>query len=80
MNIQFAYKLLRVAWYLELSLYEIVLLFLLECTAGFYGDQCASSCGRCQDDSACQHVTGACDNGCQPGYQEPDCNKGRLFQ
>lgn len=49
-----------------------------ECSDGYYGEECSSSCGRCLNDSACQHITGVCDQGCEPGYQTPNCTQGIL--
>lgn len=51
-------------------------LCLSECTIGYYGEQCNTSCGHCLNNSGCHHVTGACVKGCEPGYQEPTCKEG----
>lgn len=48
----------------------------LECIAGYYGEECGSICGYCLDNTTCHHVTGSCNEGCQSGYQEPNCTEG----
>lgn len=48
----------------------------LECIAGYYGEECGSICGYCRDNTTCHHVTGSCNEGCQSGYQEPNCTEG----
>lgn len=48
----------------------------LECNAGYYGKNCTSTCGNCLKNSFCHHITGACFEGCKPGYQEPTCIEG----
>lgn len=56
------------------------ILFFLECRAGYFGENCNSSCGRClndEDNSTCHHVNGSCSQGCESGYQEPTCEKGK---
>lgn len=54
----------------------IVISIRLECIEGYYGEECGSICGYCLDNTTCHHVTGSCDKGCQPGYQEPNCTLG----
>ena len=51
-------------------------LYLSECDAGFYGDSCASVCGRCKSGTACNHVTGTCYGGCETGYTGDMCLQG----
>lgn len=48
----------------------------LECIAGYYGEECGSICGYCLDNTTCHHVIGSCNEGCQSGYQEPNCTEG----
>lgn len=61
-----------------LPLGRVYIINWLECSDGFYGEECSSSCGHCLNDSACHHVTGTCDQGCEPGYQAPNCTEGIL--
>lgn len=56
--------------------YMTPLLVSIECTAGWYGDRCNHSCGYCLNGAPCFHVSGSCDNECQPGYQVPYCIEG----
>lgn len=46
------------------------------CTAGYYGEHCISICGHCLNNSACDHITGVCEQGCEPGYQGEICTEG----
>lgn len=57
------------------NFYETIVVS-IECTAGWYGDQCNNSCGYCLNGAPCFHVSGSCDHGCQPGYQVPHCTEG----
>lgn len=50
--------------------------FAIECSAGSYGVNCASTCGQCLNEKVCNHETGSCDQGCQPGYKGPTCKTG----
>lgn len=50
----------------------------IECMAGFYGDVCSNSCGHCLNNTACHHVTGICDQGCESGYRAPNCSIGMI--
>lgn len=43
---------------------------------GYYGEQCNSICGHCLNNSACDHDTGVCEQGCEPGYEGEKCIKG----
>lgn len=49
---------------------------LSECPFGYYGENCSNGCGNCLNNSTCDHLTGACTKGCEPGYKEPKCTKG----
>ena len=44
-----------------------------ECEAGKYGPGCAGTCNvHCGGTgNPCDHVTGSCSNGCDPGYIKP---------
>ena len=53
----------------------------VECYAGSYGIDCEKRCSRnCAGSyqSSCDHVTGACDYGCKPGFTGPVCDDGEL--
>lgn len=52
--------------------------FNLECSAGYFGGNCASMCGHCLNRTLCHHVTGNCVEGCLPGYKEPTCKTGNV--
>ena len=49
-------------------------IFSVQCSSGTYGYNCAESCGHCFGRSACDPVYGRCSNGCDPGWQPPNCN------
>lgn len=46
------------------------------CTTGYYGEKCNSICGHCLNNSACDQVTGVCEQGCEPGYEGENCTEG----
>ena len=48
------------------------------CSSGSYGQDCSESCGHCQNNSACDVVSGAC-NGCDEGFQPPLCKPGSYY-
>lgn len=51
----------------------------IECKNGTYGYNCVNSCsGHCLNDFACNKQTGHCDGGCDPGYTNSGCNKGKI--
>lgn len=59
--------------------YQYTCFFLLlsvECSFGYFGEQCNGICGHCKDNSACHHITGTCAKGCAPGYRFPKCTEG----
>lgn len=53
--------------------------YVLECSTGFYGEQCGSKCDHCLNDTACDHITGYCLKGCEPGYQGINCTIGKWY-
>ena len=61
----------------ELSKKEIIkrpiLFFLLECSAGRYGESCSETCGdQCQ---GCNRFSGVCELGCLPGWTGQRCDE-----
>lgn len=43
---------------------------------GFFGQNCTQTCEtNCK---VCNKVTGACENGCHPGWKGPFCQTGLL--
>ena len=47
-----------------------------ECDRGQWGPGCSQSCNSLCLSGSCDHVTGQCRKGCEPGYQEPNCTEG----
>lgn len=39
--------------------------------------ECGHICGQCLYGGICDKVTGACDDGCYPGYQGVLCQEGK---
>lgn len=70
-------------WFLILNTarnhYIIFFLSFLECSAGYYGENCSVSCGHCLNKTACDHITGICIQGCEPGYQAVNCTQGKTI-
>lgn len=51
----------------------------LECDNGTYGLNCVKNCsGQCLNNSPCNKQTGKCNKGCNPGYTNGDCSKGKI--
>nr|XP_034321632.1 receptor-type tyrosine-protein phosphatase epsilon-like [Crassostrea gigas] len=53
------------------------------CEAGMYGNDCSQKCGDCISSTACNHISGSCDLGCAPGWQntplcDEDCPNGKF--
>lgn len=49
------------------------------CDDGTYGYDCGNNCsGHCLNDSSCNKQTGHCDKGCELGYTNTDCSKGKI--
>ena len=55
---------------------ELSYVFLLqECSSGTYGKDCIKKCSEyCLDKRSCNHIDGACSDGCQNGYIGDICN------
>lgn len=50
-----------------------------ECTDGNYGLNCVNNCSdHCLNDLPCNKQTGHCNGGCNPGYTNGDCSKGKF--
>lgn len=57
----------------------LIFFFFKACSAGYFGENCNSSCGHCLNEAACHHINGTCDEECNPGYQEPYCKDGKIY-
>lgn len=57
----------------------IYFFFFKACSAGYFGENCNSSCGHCLNEAACHHINGTCDEECNPGYQAPYCTDGKIY-
>lgn len=68
--------------YLRLSFqtgYTILCIsFIIECDNRKYGDGCQRNCGNCFNRAQCDHVIGACLQGCEAGYKGQMCDQGKL--
>ena len=53
--------------------YMYLFLFCLDCSYGFYGEDCVGVCGECKGNKTCEVDNGNCLYGCEPGYYEPNC-------
>ena len=54
-----------------------LLIQLLVCVDGSYGEDCLLQCGNCVNNTVCDVTVGSCDEGCVDGYVEPLCAEGR---
>ena len=50
-----------------------------ECSNYTYGLQCTLTCGKCNNDQHCHHVTGACPQRCVQGYHGEKCDTSNAF-
>lgn len=51
-----------------------------ECDNGTYGYNCANNCSfHCLHDYMCDKQTGHCHGGCDPGYTNSGCKKGKTI-
>lgn len=51
----------------------------IDCDNRTYGYNCVYNCsGHCLDNSPCNKQTGLCDRGCNPGYTNSNCSKGKI--
>lgn len=47
------------------------------CTNGLFGQDCSENCnGTC---AGCNHVSGVCDSGCNPGRMGHSCNQSIVY-
>lgn len=60
-------------------LFKTFIFFLVECSPGYYGSNCSSSCSSYCQEKACDRYTGECLYGCTPGYQQPDCSARKIY-
>lgn len=52
----------------------------IECPPGKFGLDCSQVCsGHCIHNEPCDHVSGACFNGCGDGFVGTSCNKRNFF-
>ena len=51
-----------------------------ECEAGQYGAECGQTCTvHCAGEGKpCDHISGQCTNGCEPGYTGERCTQGKF--
>ena len=67
---------IRFRWCDNLSVSDSV--WIADCEAGSYGDDCKSTCGNCKI-SACDFETGLCDGGCSAGWKGARCKSGECL-
>ena len=46
------------------------------CAGYTYGQGCKGSCGECRKGVQCNHETGICPGGCDPGVLGEKCDEG----
>lgn len=51
-----------------------VFCIVVACPIGTYGGACDKICGNCADSAPCHSTTGACPDGCHPGYMSDRCD------
>lgn len=50
------------------------------CPSRYFGLDCRQLCsGNCKSDEPCDHVSGACTNGCKDGYVGARCANGKKY-
>lgn len=55
-------------------------LFPEACGTGKYGKGCSQNCGACLKSTVCNHITGSCELGCEPGWQKTEtCTTGNSY-
>lgn len=60
---------------------HFVRIHIAECDNNMYGENCSNQCGKCPAEEQCDHIYGACTNGCISGYDGQNCidRKAHLF-
>lgn len=53
--------------------------YVVECIHYKYGLDCSQSCGHCTENKQCNHITGLCTHGCDPGYMGSQCIQSKPF-
>ena len=54
------------------------IVFLSECSVGFYGVNCLQNCSMtCGIPGNCDRITGYCNDGCQRGWAGVSCEEGK---
>ena len=51
---------------------------LTECAQGTFGEGCTQRC-RCAEGIECDHITGACQRECPPGFRGAECSLGKYI-
>lgn len=46
---------------------------IVECSHGFYGQQCEKRCGKCKGGMICNTSSGICPDGCHEHWSPPSC-------
>lgn len=59
--------------------YFFLSMHIVVCKKGTFGKNCATICGHCKDEVACDKETGACPSGCQRWYEGIYCNQCRIL-
>ena len=52
---------------------------IVECNGNTYGMECSQTCGKCYENEQCNHLTGICPNGCDPGMSGHKCDNGIFY-
>ena len=59
---------------------KMYIFVLQECSSGTYGKDCTKTCSEfCLHNTLCNHIDGACTDGCQNGYIGNMCNTCKNF-
>ena len=57
----------------------LLLLLLIACDEGTYGQECKGICGNCLEGKSCSHTNGTCLNECETGYFGDLCKTGKYI-
>lgn len=64
----------HIKYFIDISLFPEA------CETGKYGKGCSQNCGACLNSTVCNHITGYCGLGCEPGWQKTDtCTTGSSY-